>query len=203
MNIKKISSPIKYTKKQKKVINKLKPWSGSYWSLKSEDINKVRKHIYNYLVANQVNRCAYCGNCFNITSNAEIEHIAAKGGSVRKIYPEFTFTPLNLVLACHLCNSPIKKGQIKVVDTWNQNYKACTFKIVHPYFDNPEDHLEECLSSDGEGLIYMHKSSKGENTIQVFKLNEEVQIKARAENVILESLSDTYRKEILEAYLWK
>ncbi|EAF5295542.1 hypothetical protein FNE77_13985 [Listeria monocytogenes] len=185
------------------MINKLKPWSGGYWSLKSEDIMNVKKHIYNYLVANQGNKCAYCGNCFNITSKAEIEHIAAKGGNIRKIYPEFTFTPLNLVLACHLCNSPNKKGQIRVVETRNKNYKACTFEIVHPYFDNPEDHLEERSTSDELGVIYMHKSSKGEKTIQIFKLNEEAQIQARADNVILKGLPATYKKKIIEAYLSK
>lgn len=203
MNIKRINNTIKYTKKQKRMINKLKPWNGSYWSLKSDDFAKLKNHIFQYLKKNQGNRCAYCGNSFDVTSAAEVEHIAAKGGEKRKIYPEFTFTPLNLVLACHLCNSPRKKGQIRVIEKLDQNYKACTFKIVHPYFDNPEDHLQECLSSDGKGLVYLQKSLKGENTIQLFKLNKEAQIQARADSVVLETTPDKYRKEILEAYLLK
>ncbi len=185
------------------MINKLKPWNGSYWSTNSEVIDELKKHILHYLKNNQGNRCAYCGNIFDITSAAEIEHIAAKGGMKREIYPEFTFTPLNLVLACHLCNSPRKKGQIKVIDNLDQNYKACTFKIIHPYFDNPEDHLEERLSRDRKALIFIQKSLKGKNTIQMFGLNKEAQIKARTDTVIIENLPDDYREKILEASLIK
>ncbi|WP_375179638.1 hypothetical protein [Enterococcus rotai] len=152
MNIRKINNTIKYTKKHKRTINKLKPRNGSYWSLDSEDIAALKNHILYYLKNNQGSRCAYFGNNFDVTSAAEIEHIATKCGAKRKIYPEFTFTPLNLVLACHLCNSPRKKGQIRVIDSLDQNYKACTFKIMHPYFDDPEDHLEECLSRDRKSL---------------------------------------------------
>lgn len=203
MNIKKINNKIKYTKKQKRLINKLKPWNGLYWSMKSEDILKLKKHILHYLQSNQGNRCAYCGNNLDVTSAAEIEHIAAKGGEIRKIYPEFTFTPFNLVLACHLCNSPRKKGQIKVIDSLDQNYKACTFKIIHPYFDDPNDHLEELFSDDSKGLIFIQKSLKGKNTIKMFGLNEEPQIKARTDNAIIEHLPDSYREKILKAILIK
>lgn len=203
MNIKRINSTIRYSKNQKRVLNKLKPWSGEYWSLKSSDIEKIKNHIKNYLAINQGDRCAYCGNKFNITSAPEIEHIAAKGGAIETIYPEFTFTPLNLVLACHLCNSPIKKGKKKVIKNLVQNYSHCTFTIIHPYFDDPEDHLQEHINNDGTGIIYGYKSLKGKNTIDMFKLNKEVQIKARADDIILEQLSVGFKKEILEAFMYK
>lgn len=200
MDIKRINNTIRYNKNQKKVINRLKPWNGEHWSLKTNEITKIKIYIKEKLIINQGGRCAYCGNKFEITSAPEIEHIAAKGGRIRAIYPEFTFTPLNLVLACHLCNSPRKKGQIKVIENLDKNYKVCTFKIIHPYFDNPEDHIQEMVNNDEYGIIFTPKSLKGENTIQMFDLNKEVQFKARADNFILERLSDEFKNDVLKAF---
>ncbi|ODJ68503.1 hypothetical protein BFR45_04055 [Brochothrix thermosphacta] len=201
MRIKQIDKCKNYSKKQKRLVNKLKPWNGSFWD--NKEVKDLKKELRIYMLKMQDGRCAYCGNEFGVTSNSEIEHIAAKGGNNRLIYPQFTFTPYNLVLACHLCNSPVKKGQIKVINRLSINYKSCDFDIIHPYFDNPSDHLLEMIDSDDKGLIYAYRSVKGLNTLKMFSLNNEVQIKHRTMEAIYSEISPENKEKMLAAYMYK
>lgn len=178
------------------MINKLKPWNGSFWN--NDELKELKTEIRTHLLKEQDNRCAYCGNNFFVTSSSEIEHIAPKGGEVRKLYPQFTFTPYNLVLACTLCNSPIKKGSKKTIDKLNINYKKCKFNIIHPYFDEPSDHLSEVVTSGG--IIYVKKTDKGSRSIEMFSLNDESQIKARTDEMIISLLPEEIKKQTMEAF---
>lgn len=198
MRINKISRCKNYSKKQKKIVNKLKPWNGSFWG--NAEVEGLKKEIKCYLLKIQDKRCAYCGNKFGVTSNPEIEHIAAKGGDARLIYPQFTFTPYNLVLACHLCNSPVKKGQHRVISRLDINYRKCEFDIIHPYFDDPSDHLLEMVSPDGKSIIYAYKSEKGLKNIKMFSLNSEPQIIARTIEAVISKLPDTDIEKYVAAY---
>ncbi|MBU3114712.1 hypothetical protein KPL55_24730 [Clostridium lacusfryxellense] len=63
-----------------------------------------------------------------------IEHIAPK---VTKLYPQFEFTHMNLVLSCTLCNNRSHKGEIDKISQYDDDYNKCTFIIIHPYFDEP------------------------------------------------------------------
>ncbi|MBO0444251.1 HNH endonuclease [Vagococcus fluvialis] len=199
MRIKKISRCKNYSKKQKRLVNKLKPWNGSLWDEK--ELEDLKKGIKAYMSRIQDERCAYCGNRFGVTSNSEIEHIAPKGGSKRLIYPQFTLTPYNLVLACHLCNSPVKKGQIKVISNLDINYRNCEFKIVHPYFDDPSEHFIEMTSPDGKSIIYAYTSKKGLNSVKMFSLNNEPQVIARTSDILISNMPEGLKKDILAAYM--
>lgn len=101
-----------------------------------------RKWCKGKLIANQNGKCAYCGLPLS-SRNPEIDHIAPKGGSKRPYHTECTFLPINLVYACHHCNSSGCKGQNDTVESKNgtTNYRRWSFKIVHPYLDDPTEYL--------------------------------------------------------------
>lgn len=107
-------SKVRYSRSLKKHINKLRPLKGGEWDFDDEEISNIKKLIRVQLMKHQDAKCAYCGLAFDGTSRAEIEHIAPKGGKKRPKYTTFTFTPYNLVLSCHLCNSPVKK-EVKIL----------------------------------------------------------------------------------------
>lgn len=147
------------------------------WDEKTSAVEEFKETIKKELRNNQNNRCAYCDLPLD-SRNPEIDHIAPKGGSIRPKYVEWTFLPLNLVYACHNCNSSECKGQKDVVvENSSSNYEKCIFSIVHPYFDQPSEYFH--MSDDG--FIYpipkidadeYHKK-KAKKTIDMFKLNEE------------------------------
>ena len=113
--------------------------------------------------------CIYCGMDLNVTSGNQIEHIAPKAR-----YPKFTFERFNLVLACSLCNGFEKKERAGYWDTVAQPsdiYEDCEFRIVHPYFDEPEDHLE--LNRHGGKVLIKGLSAKGLRSIETFLLDGE------------------------------
>ncbi|WP_342602811.1 hypothetical protein [Peribacillus sp. FSL E2-0159] len=186
-------SKVRYSRSLKKHINKLRPLKGGEWDFDDEEISNIKKLIRVQLMKHQDAKCAYCGLAFDGTSRAEIEHIAPKGGKKRPKYTTFTFTPYNLVLSCHLCNSPVKKGSKDTVSIFDVDYKKCEFKIYHPYFDNPSDHFE--WIADGYGVLIQHKTLKGSNSIKMFGLDDTAHIEARAKEVVYKLLKSRDRKE--------
>lgn len=173
----------KYKRIDKKKIHSLRKYNGKIWDCKSPNggkisdkknkfVKEIKKDIKAYLFANQKNskdervRCAYCGSVLGITSSGEIEHIANKAR-----YPQFMFCKKNLVLACHLCNFPEKKGQFDVISNLNADYTQCIFKIVHPILDKNSDHFKWLLQQ--EGMVIVPKTDKGFESTQLFELNSE------------------------------
>jgi hypothetical protein len=103
------------------------------------------------------------------TSKGEIEHIAAKATKFR--HPEFTFTLKNLTLSCHWCNASEKKGTKETISVKRRLYSKCEFNIVHPYFDDPDDHYE-WTDNHVEVLIQVkNNSEKAKLSIEMFGLD--------------------------------
>src|SRR5690606_18225498 len=133
--IKQISATYNLTLQEQNLINSLIPFQAGIWD--SSIVSALKTQINNQLLAIQDNNCCYCGLKVNEGGRAEIEHIANKGGLKRPAYIEFVFTKENLAIVCQFCNSSSKKGQTDILDLVDlTNYQNCTFKIVHPYFDN-------------------------------------------------------------------
>lgn len=130
-------------------------------------IKEFKKLLFVQLRKTQHDKCAYCGSELYVTSAPQIEHIAPKGGPVRPKYVRFTFLPMNLALACAFCNSPMKKGGQDTIAREEIDYSRCQFSIVHPYFDNPDDHYE------WEGPLIAGKTNKGVKSIEMFQLDGE------------------------------
>jgi len=54
-------------------------------------------------------------------------------------YAEWTYEPLNLVLACAECNSGLKRSYFPLITPPPSDYAECSFTIVHPYLDTDRD----------------------------------------------------------------
>ena len=153
-------------------------------------IKLFKETVKNQLTCFQDGKCAYCGLEL-ATRSPEIEHIAPKGGSIRPKHIEFTFLPLNLVMACRRCNNPAHKGQKDTIITKSLVYSDCDFKIVHPYLDDPKDFFEFVSSVNiVDGIIQIPKTNitngkKGKAifTIKMFGLDTEEVILARAQQL--------------------
>lgn len=201
--ISKIKNTIVYSADEVKYINSLKPFEGKKWDKSDDKMKSLKDSIRKQLKLNQNGKCAYCGLTLERTSNSEIEHIAPKGKlrNGKVLYPEFMFTEKNLAFACHYCNSILKKGTFDTIDSKNNDYDKCTFKIVHPYFDNPDEHYSWVHVKDG--ILIKAKSLKATISIELFKLDTIEQSEARAEECSIgymkKQLPEYYSKLIDEA----
>ncbi len=163
-----LNDPVRYTAEEQSFIdNVLKPQGKEGWNDGHIETKSIKNHISNHTIIAQGGRCAYCEMILS-KGDVELDHIANKG-----LYGEFTFESCNLVSSCTCCNSPCNKGQKdSVVSPADRKvYINNEFTIVHPYFDNPDDHLKY---RDDEHIFFDMKncSQKGINTIDMFNWNE-------------------------------
>jgi uncharacterized protein (TIGR02646 family) len=147
------------------------------WNSQANIIKEIKESIRSQLLLIQKNKCCYCGLQLWQTSANEIEHIAPKASRI-KAYPEFAFTKMNLALACELCNGIHRKWETDTIWIYNAQYNFCTFKLVHPYLDNPDNHYGWVYNSTK--VVMSHKTLKGQYSISLFGLNEIPRIEARA-----------------------
>lgn len=165
-----LTQPPKYSAEELEYISTLDLREDNQWDSTKSRNKALKKNIRAQMRQTQENRCAYCGFLLDVTSRADIEHIALK-----KVYPQFMYEPYNLVLACTFCNYPPHKGQKDVIEAYDPDYKKCTFSIIHPYFDIPENFME--VEEDADYIIVLKKglsdkaAQKAKNTIEMFELN--------------------------------
>lgn len=145
----------------------LKPWNGKWGD---NSISDIKAEIKRQLETVQ-NYCAYCGLPFKGSKDKQIEHIAPKANFRN---PEFTFTLHNLVLSCGYCNDLIVKGTKPTIELPpHRSYKNCIFTIVHPYFDDPNDHYEWTDEDDQILIQIKNNSLKAKYSIEIFDLASE------------------------------
>lgn len=138
-------------------------FNGASWS--DDDIASVRKEIKEFYIQEQNYTCVYCKQVFKSKYGRvwDVEHIIS-----RESVCEFMFEPLNLCVACPECNQ--RKGNGKVTNsTAKKNLPVGSeqYSIVHPHFDNYQDHIEAIKP----GEFYFSKTKKGECTIALCGLN--------------------------------
>lgn len=172
-----INSAIVLSSETNKLIE-IKLKSGiSHTNWGDEDLMNVRKEIRDYYRKQQKGICCYCKQTVSLVSvsNCHIEHIVPKS-----LHLDFIFTPKNLCVVCADCNQ-IKREQetlgtipqTMTRPTTRKRYPTSSnsFKIVHPHFDNYDDHI---LIING---YYIDKSSKkGNFTIGACNLNRKLGI---------------------------
>ena len=168
------------------------------WTDDDPCIASFKEEIKRKLIANQNGKCAYCGLPLS-SRNPEIDHIAPKGGPKRPYHTECTFLPINLVYACHHCNSSGCKGQIDTVESKNgtTNYRQWSFRLVHPYLDDPAEYFEfdkngNILSLPKRGTDAW-KEQKARYTIDMFGLDTEPILTELAKQAFYEQQPDTIR----------
>jgi uncharacterized protein (TIGR02646 family) len=172
------------------------------WERGTNMMRGIRSSITTQLDTIQNKKCCYCGLQLWETGRGEVDHIAPKA-SRQKPYPQFTFEKQNLALSCEYCNGSNKKGEKNVVLQEDVIYANCKFKLVHPYFDNPNQHYE--WINQRTKIVIRHRSWKGLYSIIIFQLKD--QANARAKQRIFErrvnrinainSVYDRFKKIIL------
>lgn len=168
-----------------------------------DELGEVRSYIRQHYRTEQKGLCAYCKNVISVrsASNAHVEHIAPKS-----IYLNFIFEPKNLCVVCADCNEIKKNQEIfnLTPDTLRslpqgsprQLYPRSSraFLIVHPHFDNWDDHLLKF------GLRYTDKSEKGAFTILSCKLNRYFHQKfGEAEELVDDDILVQQMKDFIES----
>ena len=172
------------------------------WDEKNKAVSTFKTTMKQKLYSNQNGKCAYCGLPLD-TRNPEIDHIAPKGGSKHPKHTECTFLPLNLVYACHNCNSTGCKGQNDVVISKHAaGYRHWSFKIVHPYLDDPADYFE---CSDEGTIILLPKNGidpqhreKANFTLDLFNLRTESKLLEIAKQIAFERNPTNVQEIILQ-----
>lgn len=167
------------------------------WKKQDEMTLSIKNHICIWTLRHQNCRCAYCEKILS-TGEVQIEHIVDKGK-----HREFTFHPRNLIVSCSSCNSSAIKGTKPVLVGNKQNrYKSNQFKIVHPYFDNPDDHIK----FQDEDRIYFDKarcSRKGLDTIDFFEWDSYSSLLTRTKVALTRHLNVEKTRLILEISTYK
>lgn len=214
--IKKIAVSFTFTKSHSVFIKSLGKLEGHEWDKPSQgfvprspgsvkrnsQMKAVKSFIRKKLVVSHIQKrkniseihCAYCGLRMKVTSNDEIEHFSPKAHART---PKWMFHPNNLLLACHLCNGPTKKGSKDVIAKRNIQYEKCEFKIVHPRLDDPAEHYKY---RDKNNLIFFKAkcSTKGKRSVKWFQLDKDVQTLARINEFNEDSYSFNSKKGAIE-----
>lgn len=144
------------------------------WGVKK--LEKFRNNVRTYYKKAQNQKCAYCRMDINVaTGYFHIEHIVAKS-----VHPEWMYEPLNLCLACPICNSS-KNNKEVLVDTGCTKLpvESSGYLIIHPHMDNYFDHIEIV-----DGLIYKGLTPKGIKTIELCNLTRTPLLAERAKMYI-------------------
>lgn len=140
---------------------------------------KLSKAIKDDLEGKQGCVCSYCGNDYSKTSFGQIDHFLPKS-----LFPQFTYTPENLVLSCQICNSQFKRSNnfctIPAAKVKQKYPDASYFSIVHPILDDPECHFE----LEDNSLVMKLLTPKAVESNKIFHLNMESILYRRARVIL-------------------
>lgn len=174
-------------------VKALTPFSTSSWDSTVGQMVLIRGNIKHQLMQNQNSRCCYCGLKLGETSRVEVEHIAPKAGR-KGSFPQYSYYKYNLAAICQFCNSSSKKGEYNPIIKESPVYKKCSFEIVHPYFDNPNDFYE--WKENSIGILISAKNginkTKALKSIETFELDSEGHTEARAKEYYWERKKQGY-----------
>lgn len=167
-----IETPIIFSKVYKQLIdNKLSDNNFKYQDWPNDDLMELRKFIRDFY-RDLTKKCTYCKKDISLQSanNCHVEHIIPKSSAPLK----FIFEPKNLCVVCSDCNEikqnkEVEDNIIKRKKPYNSYPRSSeSFLIVHPHFDNYDDHIFKCDD------IYIDLTPKGSYTMYICKLNRKI-----------------------------
>jgi uncharacterized protein (TIGR02646 family) len=168
------------------------------WDGQRRAVLDFKEMVHTHGMEVQQKRCAWCtlllGEDGRRTSHRD--HIAPKG-----LYPQWTFTSKNLILACEYCNGFAVKADLDTVEHVAEAYDEYDFLIVHPYLDDPKEHISYAGDDPGESIVIVGTSDKGRWTITNLKLDSPGLTKERAKDYLYLERSKAlppYYKELLD-----
>lgn len=137
----------------------------TFWNNTAGPMLRIRANIRNFYLLQQNNHCCYCKMLKQEDHGLvwDVEHIIPKAP-----YPQFLFEPYNLAVSCKECNIS-KDNQETLVNTTStqQGYpmQGDKYLIIHPHFDNYDEHIEVIRFPNGK-IIHCVKgdSKKGKET---------------------------------------
>lgn len=151
------------------------PWGGGTKLSKAFKVS-----VTSLLLLEQSKRCAYCGGRL-FEKRPHRDHIAPK-----EKYKKWMFWPENIVLACFACNTDLK-ASFDPVTKEGCTYRLTEFSIVHPYLDEPADHISYAAAGLSILISPVNNSAKGLKTIQLFDLSNPERAKQRAKDMLFDT----------------
>lgn len=155
---------------------------------------EFKEEFTRQMLVEQDKKCAYCGSRL-FEKYPHRDHIAPK-----EQYVKWMFWPENLVLSCFACNTDSKKTYDPVLAV-GKSYRNTEFTFVHPYLDDPAEHLEPSI--DGLKILISPRdeSKKGKETIRLFDLMSPERAKQRAQESLSEIDEQNLEGDLKEKYL--
>ncbi|MBS7459220.1 hypothetical protein [Pseudomonas syringae] len=138
------------------------------WDGRAKAVKSFKDEVMTQGLVIQSQKCAWCTLSVgpNGRRTAHRDHIAPKAK-----HPQWTFLAINLVIACEYCNGFSVKGEIDTIQKFGATYEDCEFLAVHPYLDEPADHLEFVGVSGKLPVVIRSDTSKGLWTIKYLQLD--------------------------------
>ena len=170
------------------------PTAQKLWKRSDGKYKQFKKNVTDTMKVLQSNRCAYCGARLH-EKRPHRDHIAPKSPHFK-----WTFWPMNLVLACYCCNVDCK-GEVDTVDVVAPSYRRSTFNIVHPFLDDPAEHLNFGLDEKAILVSAKNGSPKGDRTIELFNLMDPERAKQRAKDLMFDEDVDHLQGITREMFL--
>lgn len=175
-----LKETLELTDEQKNIIQSLEPLTKECWD-KHE--TKLRKAIRSSLISLQNNFCVYCG-C-PVHGLEDVEHIAHKA-----TYPQFLFTPKNLVYSCKMCNQTYK-GRTDIVVHVDSDYEKCSFSIVHPYLDDVDHFFDTTkIAIQIRHGLNPQEQRRAKNTYKLLHWNDSAVLSRRAEAAMAQKYTE-------------
>lgn len=138
------------------------------WNGRAAAVVEFKNRVLEDGLVIQHEKCSWCmlpvGEIGRRTAHRD--HIAPKSK-----HPQWTFLPINLVISCEYCNGFAVKGSIDTIETSAASYEDCAFYVIHPYLDDPSQHLSFLPMDDGSKILIQSLSTKGTWTIEKLKLD--------------------------------
>lgn len=138
--MRKLTSCAKISKVNQKKLAAIEDKPAS-WEVKKKlpEVKYFQDKVMKHGLKEQEHRCVWCTLLVGAVGRrrADRDHIASKGK-----YPHWTYTPLNIAIACEYCNGFSVKNALDTIEVDAANYEDCTFKVVHPYLvDDMSKHI--------------------------------------------------------------
>jgi uncharacterized protein (TIGR02646 family) len=147
------------------------------------------KSIKTLLIKIQHKKCCFCERSRPYARECDVEHFRPKGGFQKDVnspliqpgYYWLAYTFSNLFYSCKTCNQAYKKNLFPLADetarvrAHSGNLNLEQNLLIHPEFDNPEDHITFLA----EVAKPKNNSQKGKITIETIGLNDPELLKER------------------------
>jgi hypothetical protein len=162
-----INAPVVYSEASlAKITERMADENFTHRDWSDPSLEDVRCEIRDHYRDVQRLRCVYCQGAVaqRSAAGAPVEHIVPKSQCL-----SFMFEPKNLCVVCPDCNEYKSKKEVfdPVMVAPRVNYPAISkaFRIVHPHFDEYDDHIMR------HNRVYVDCSEKGGYTIYICNLN--------------------------------